>query len=938
MNTNTMATCLCVAVLGCAISLASGLVIADDEEVEICVSNAEELHAALATAGTNALSTRIKLAAGNYRGQFVYLGSTDGNLVIEGGYDASCGARMDSSPDGTLLDADLAGRVLTVSYADEITGGLQIDTLMLTQGLLTTPTPTRGGGLYVYASRQAPSAVIIRNTTFSQNTAQIGGGAFLWCGAQGDDCPVNLQIEDSQFLDNRSLRYGQGSAMLTYPVASVQVDNVLVARQEGYDFAGMVLAASGTTTLTHSTFIGNRLLGTSQSGAIGASVAGQEVVVSGNEFRGNEGPGAVLRVAHPRGTYAPSADIRDNAFIENGVLHQFAQEVLLYEDYSNGAAVVFIERNAFRGNAVTSYLYSGIHSGPLDFVRNELNNNRFGQVYLVEAAVFMGGFTNSFDFNLQGNVILDNRGRNTVRGALRIDGQGWDGQLFMANNTVGRTGIEEKDGEVFEVAIDVAGATLVNNLLESDALGSASFADRSLALLTQDPDTLIPYEVILQANAFNFSTASFGDGFVVDASNVHRPPFTQSMIRCGPCRTFASTQLVDRGVVVAGLHDIDHEGETRIQGPRPDIGARESPAHASLSTGTDATSATAQKFSAAVWDPTRGRHFSHVFAGSSTTPESRVSLTTGSVRAHLMVEDLNANGIEDVVSLEITAQGWVEAKVKDGSTGELLMRMPFEGAYQPLFMRSVPGGTGSGGTALAVLGINADGRPRAQVRDVLTGELVSRVFFDAAFQPFAFEVIGDIDDNGHPELAVVGVDETGRVRAQVKDILTGRAVSLVWFDRNFLPSQAVAIDTDGNGHADALAVLGETEAGMIRAQVKDVRTGAPLGLVRFESGWVPQKLVVLPDLDGGGTPELGVLQRDAEGRVRVQVKDAVNGQPVSLVPFPRTHAPRDLVVVSAASPTSSPGLVYLGEGPVGTYLLQLRDAKSGQLISSTVLQ
>jgi hypothetical protein len=43
-------------------------------------------------------------------------------------------------------------------------------------------------------------------------------------------------------------------------------------------------------------------------------------------------------------------------------------------------------------------------------------------------------------------------------------------------------------------------------------------------------------------------------------------------------------------------------------------------------------------------------------------------------------------------------------------------------------------------------------------------------------------------------------------------------------------------------------------------------------------------------------------------------------------------------VLPAAGTGGGPALAYLGEGPVGRYLLQVRDAKSGQLISSTAVQ
>jgi hypothetical protein len=244
----------------------------------------------------------------------------------------------------------------------------------------------------------------------------------------------------------------------------------------------------------------------------------------------------------------------------------------------------------------------------------------------------------------------------------------------------------------------------------------------------------------------------------------------------------------------------------------------------------------------------------------------------------------------------------------------------------------------SSGLVLAVLGLNPDGRPWAQIKDAQTEDLVSRVFFDPAFKPIAFEVLGDIDGNGYPELAVIGVDDVGRVRAQVKDSVTGTLVSLVYFDRRFIPSHAIGVDVSGDGFNDAIAVLGENDSGVVRAQVKEAATGALVGLVRFESGYAPFVMVALPDLNGNESPELGVLHRNDAGVVRVQVKDAVSGAPVSVVRFSGDFYPRDLAVIPDLDGSGSVGLLYLGSTRDEQHFLQLKNAASGTTVFSSMLQ
>jgi hypothetical protein len=307
--------------------------------------------------------------------------------------------------------------------------------------------------------------------------------------------------------------------------------------------------------------------------------------------------------------------------------------------------------------------------------------------------------------------------------------------------------------------------------------------------------------------------------------------------------------------------------------------------------------------------------------------------------ATAMLPDLDGNGIGELAVLALRRTDKRLIAEMRNATGVALRRSVFFALdLDYLAMAVIPSGLGgTSGAGIAVLGKDGSGRPWAQVKDAVDGELLGKVTFDPAYEPFALLVTGDLNGNGVPELAVLGVDALGRVRAQVKDAVSGQLVSMVYFDRNFPPSHAVGVDTTGDGWSDAFAVLGENASGVIRAQVKAAGSGQLLSVVRYENGYVPHGLVVLPDVNESGTPELGVLQRDGEGRVRVQVKDAITGLPVRVVSLPRTHVPREVYVLPAAGTGGGPALAYLGEGPVGRYLLQVRDAKSGQLISSTAV-
>lgn len=328
------------------------------------------------------------------------------------------------------------------------------------------------------------------------------------------------------------------------------------------------------------------------------------------------------------------------------------------------------------------------------------------------------------------------------------------------------------------------------------------------------------------------------------------------------------------------------------------------------------------------------RFYSYAYDHADGALLSAVSLTPERLVDIVAIPDLDGNGAEELASLEVTGEGWVEAKIKDGLSGNLISKMPFDPAYVPFSARAV---VGERGAWLAVLGVNATGRPRAQVRDALSGALVSRVYFDPDLTPFAFETLDDLDGNGAAELVVFGRDSQGRIRAQAKDSLTGDRIAVTWFDRRYAPLHAAVMDLDGNGRDETLVVLGVNEDGVVRAQVKDAATSTPLASIRFENGWEPLQLLVVPDIDDSGAPELAVLQLAADGRVRLQLKDATNGSPVRVIGLPGTHSPRAILAFPPGGAIDVPWFAYLGEVSPGNYRIDFMDAASSETLSSTLL-
>ena len=94
----------------------------------------------------------------------------------------------------------------------------------------------------------------------------------------------------------------------------------------------------------------------------------------------------------------------------------------------------------------------------------------------------------------------------------------------------------------------------------------------------------------------------------------------------------------------------------------------------------------------------------------------------------------------------------------------------------------LPDMNGNGSPEMAVLGVHEAGYILAQIRDIQTGLLINNVFFNQHFPPQDFAVVPDISGNSVPELGVLGRHEIGYVLMQLRDASTGSVVSNVWFN------------------------------------------------------------------------------------------------------------------------------------------------------------
>jgi len=296
--------------------------------------------------------------------------------------------------------------------------------------------------------------------------------------------------------------------------------------------------------------------------------------------------------------------------------------------------------------------------------------------------------------------------------------------------------------------------------------------------------------------------------------------------------------------------------------------------------------------------------------------------------------DMNGNEAGEVAALlkDNEAGGYVTI-VKDASTKDWIRKVPFPSVYVPQDLAVVPNIDGGSAAELAELGVDDSGNVRVNIKDPGSNSWVGAVDFPAAFAPRSLAVVPDINGNSASELAVLGTDSSDNVRVNIKDAASGAWIGAIDFPSTFTPvGLAVVPDVNGNGVAE-LAVLGVDASGNVRANIKDADTGAWVGAVDFPSSFVPRGFAAV----GNGTSALAVLGVDASGTVRVNIKDAGAGTWIGAMDFPSDFTPQALAAIPDVNGSGSVGLAVLGMENTGNLRVEVKDSATGDWVQALPL-
>ena len=172
----------------------------------------------------------------------------------------------------------------------------------------------------------------------------------------------------------------------------------------------------------------------------------------------------------------------------------------------------------------------------------------------------------------------------------------------------------------------------------------------------------------------------------------------------------------------------------------------------------------------------------------------------------------------------------------------------------------------------------------------------------------AIVALPDISGNGMPE---VGVAVPGSTHVHIRDGSTDALITDINFGDDDALQMAVVPDLNASGNPE-IAMLNEQASGQVRVQIRDTLTGAITKNLYYGLAYEPVAMDVIDDYSGNGLPEIAVLGSAAgTDAVRVQVQDTSTGFLDNVFLGTQSIA-SDLVTVADTSGNGIPEIGILG--------------------------
>ena len=286
--------------------------------------------------------------------------------------------------------------------------------------------------------------------------------------------------------------------------------------------------------------------------------------------------------------------------------------------------------------------------------------------------------------------------------------------------------------------------------------------------------------------------------------------------------------------------------------------------------------------------------------------------------------DVDGNGSEDMaVLIKDQSAGTLNALVKD-INGNAVSTVGFNGDYNPVAFKVMADINNNRSPELVVIDKNT---ARAEVRDSLTGELLNELGFHA--QGGALDIDPLIDQSGNGIQELVSLNDKGKVN--VKDAQSSQTLNQLSFSTSqFNPEDLSVLESSPAN----VAVLFENKDASKRDKVtiKDISTGRVINNLWYGAHWDVQQLELLSDQNGNGLPETAVL-RKTEDKFNVMIRDAQSSARLTVLDYDSNYKPIKMRIANDLNNNGADEIVMLDKHRQNEFIkATVKDAKSKKLI------
>lgn len=505
------------------------------------VSNEAELRQALSMADSNGENDTINIAAGTY--------STGGTPFL---YEATAAENFSITLTGagsgiTILDGADLDRVLVInnnSVSDNSNTEITIGSITIQNG----NTGGTAGGINIIS--KSPDAKI-ENCEIANNNASIsGGGASI--------SAESLVIMNSKFANNTTDTFGGGAFVSAESVALS--GNTFMSNSSAGSGGGINISSAKTATLSNNAFESNSSTGSDGGGIF---IDSQDVsLAQNNSFTSNSaqnsGGGAYI-------TGALTANLSGNLF-ENNIANQDGGG-----SYLKASSQITMNNNTFNGNGAGS-------DGGGSYADGAGNVNMNANLFTSNVSNRNGGGA-SVDANkgvLTNNIFIKNGSINSGGAAYLA------GPFFTAtNNTMT---LNSTAGNGGGLAVDLPNETDTANMYNNIIFNNTSQTSGQDDIFVDDDSDRLFSELGSFVNLFNNDFTEFFSSCenlagcsprVVRVNNIDADPLFVDA-DAGDVNLTEDSPAIDAGDPDApDLPPADFDGNPRIEGPAPDMGALE---------------------------------------------------------------------------------------------------------------------------------------------------------------------------------------------------------------------------------------------------------------------------------------------------------------------------------------------------------------------------